>query len=210
MTGAPEEQIASFIARFASPPPDQVTKFVRSGRRLLAPRRTLLVELGATDHDLFFVHSGVVRYFVVVPATGEEITKDFSFPPGFATSFGSAVQQLPARVGIAAVQDCVVTRWKFEAMNALFEQDPQWQKFGRVIAEWLYVRKENRELSLLSRTAEERYIDLLDNQPDSVAALPQHALASYLGIAPESLSRLKSRLSGGRRNRSQSAGGPNF
>jgi len=190
----PEEQILRYIERFASPPREQVRDFIAGARRSIIARGDFLVELGDTTCPLHFVHSGIVRYMLVIPETGQDVTKDFSFAPTFATSFGSAVRAEPARIGIAAVADCVVSTWPLNRLTSLFDVDPQWQKLGRKLAEWLYVRKEDREIALLTLTAEQRYTALTLEFSEQIVKVPQHQLASYLSLTPESLSRLKARL----------------
>ncbi len=150
--------------------------------------------MGDTVHPLYFVHSGIIRYMLILPESGDDVTKDLSEGPTFALSFGSAVSGQPSRVGIAAVTDCVVSIWPFSRLIGLFETHPDWQKLGRVLAERLYVRKEDREIAFLTQTPEQRYASLLHSFPDLTAQVPQRHLASYLGITPESLSRLKARL----------------
>jgi CRP-like cAMP-binding protein len=194
MIGRPADQIADYIARFARPPAEQVRDFVAVARTSVIARGDFLVELGDHNHLLYFVHSGTVRYMIIVPETGDDVTKDFSFAPTFALSFGSAVSGQPARIGIAAVTDCVVSSWPFTRLKALYDADAEWQKLGRVLAEQLYVRKEDREIAFLTRTPEQRYASLTQRFPEVIAQVPQRHLASYLGITPESLSRLKARL----------------
>lgn len=194
MTGKPSQQIADYIARFAHPPAEQVRDFVAGLRTTVITRGTFLVDLGESNHQLHFVHSGTIRYMVIVPENGDDVTKDFSVAPTFAISFGSAVSGQPARVGIAAVTDCVVSIWPFTRLTALYDADAEWQKLGRMLAERLYVRKEDREIAFLTQTPEQRYISLLNTFPAMVEQVPQRHLASYLGITPESLSRLKARL----------------
>ncbi len=194
MADTPEDEIVRYITRFAAPPLDQVRYFAAASRTSLIPRGGALVQPGNTTHPLYFIHSGAVRYMLIVPATGEDITKDFSFAPTFAASFGSAVSGRPARVGIVAMTDCVVSSWPMSRLTALYDADPEWQKLGRKLAEWLYVRKEDREIAFLTQTADERHAALSQTFPDMIAKVPQRHLASYLGITPESLSRLKARL----------------
>lgn len=194
MIAAPEVDIFKYIVRFASPPTEQVREFAAAARTSLVQKGGFLVELGNTAHPLYFVHSGAVRYMLIVPDTGEDVTKDFSFAPTFAASFGSAVSGQPARVGIAAMTDCVVSSWPLQRLTALYDADPEWQKLGRKLAEWLYVRKEDREIAFLTQTADERYAALTLTFPEMITKVPQRHLASYLGITPESLSRLKARL----------------
>jgi CRP-like cAMP-binding protein len=187
---APEDQIRAFLRRFASPPAEQIDEFVALGRRTLLEKGSYLARLGDVEHRVAFLHTGLVRYHVVVPDSGEDVTKDFSFAPGLTLSFGSAVRHQPARVAVSAVEDCAVTLWRYAELERFFELDAEWQKLGRKAAEWLYVRKEDRELAFLLQTADERYDAMLAEFPPAVSRIPQHLLASYLGVAPESLSRM--------------------
>ena len=191
----PEDQIRDYLARFASPARELVDAFIARGRRALLPKGELLVRLGETEHRVAFLHSGIVRYHLVHPETGEDVTKDFSFAPQFSMSYGSLVREQPARVAVSAVQDCAVTLWPARAWLDAVNGDPEWQKLGRKFAERLYVRKEDREIAFLLKSAEERYHALLVGFPPEVDEIPQHFLASYVGVAPELLSRLKKRRS---------------
>jgi CRP-like cAMP-binding protein len=191
--GAPEDQIRDYLARFASPARELVDAFIAKGRRTLLPRGESLVRLGDANHRVAFLHSGIVRYHLVHPETGEDVTKDFSFAPQFSMSFGSLVREQPARVAVSAVQDCAVTLWPGRAWLDAVNGNAEWQKLGRKFAERLYVRKEDREIAFLLKSAEERYHTLLAGFPPQVEEIPQHFLASYVGVAPESLSRLKKR-----------------
>jgi CRP-like cAMP-binding protein len=194
MIARPEDEITKYITRFASPPAEQVREFVAMAGTSLIAKGDFLVELGDITHPLYFVHSGAIRYMLIVPESGDDVTKDFSFAPTFATSFGSAVSGLPARVGIVAMTDCVVSKWPLHRLTSLYDVDAEWQKLGRKLAEWLYVRKEDREIAFLTQTPEQRYTTLALKFPEMIAQVPQLHLASYLGITPESLSRLKARL----------------
>jgi hypothetical protein len=72
----------------------------------------------------------------------------------------------------------------------------EWQKLGRKFAERLYLRKEDREIAFLMQSADERYDALTSVFPPGFERIPQHLLASYIGVTPESLSRLKKRRKG--------------
>jgi CRP-like cAMP-binding protein len=192
-TMTPEDEIRAFLGRLAAPPREPVDAFLARGRRGLLARGEPLVRLGETAHPFAFLHTGIVRFHVIHPDTGEDVTKDFAFAPGTALSFGSAVRGQPARVAVTAVLDCALTLWPAADWFALLEQHIELQKIGRKIAERLYVRKEDRELAFLMHNADQRYDALTTLFPPEAAQIPQHFLASYLGITPESLSRLKKR-----------------
>jgi hypothetical protein len=84
MIGRPADEIADYIALLASPPAGLVQDFVGSARTSLVARGDLLVEMGDTTHLLFFVHSGLIRYMLVIPESGDDVTKDFTAGPIFA------------------------------------------------------------------------------------------------------------------------------
>ncbi len=163
-------------------------------RRSLIAKGAFLVDIGDVTHPLHFIHSGTIRYMIILPDSGQDVTKDFSFAPTFAASFGSSVQRQAARVGIMALTDCVVSIWPLPALTGQFDSHMEWQKLGRRLEEFLYRRKEDREIAFLTQTAEQRYAALADEFPVQIGTVPQHHLASYLGLTPESLSRLKARL----------------
>lgn len=181
--------IAGAIHRYADPPPDQIAELAASGRpRPLAAGQDFC-RVGQERHEVAFIHEGILRYYLVLP-DGEDVTKDFSFAGGFSVSYGSAVTGRPAEVAIAAVTPCRLSVWPYATFAALYDRHPEWGRFGRRIAEMLYVRKERREISLLTQSAEQRLGAMLQAFPQA-AQIPQSYLASYLGIRPQSLSRLK-------------------
>jgi len=193
--GAPTEEsdaVVAYIRRFADPPADELATFVTRGRPLSLAAGAPFVELGDDKHRLGFIHEGVLRYHLPL-ANGEDITKDFGFPGWFAVSFGSAVRAIPARVAISAVSPARLTVWPFEDLARLIDSSKSWQRFGRRVAEMLYVRKEEREISFLVEDAVQRYHALLRQFPQALEFIPHYHLASYLGIRPQSLSRIRSR-----------------
>ena len=106
-------------------------------------------------------------------------------------SFGSATRGVPAQVAISAVTPTELLVWPWQTMTALFDSRALRQRVGRLAAEALYVRKEQRELSFLLQSASERYREMHLRFGAQLDQIAQHHLASYLGIRPQSLSRLK-------------------
>lgn len=187
------EVIAQYFGRFTSVPREDVESFVGKGRRRRLTAGEPFCVLGQRQHELGFIRDGILRYHVTL-ADGEDATKDFSFAGTFAVSFGSASMGRPAEVAISAVVATELRVWPYEALLALYESGPPWQRLGRRVAETLYVRKERRELSFLLEDAETRYRRLHEQLGQGIDTIPQYHLASYLGIRPQSLSRLRKRI----------------
>jgi CRP-like cAMP-binding protein len=187
------ESIAAYLGRFAALRAADIERFVATGRsRVLEPGDSFC-RLGQPTHEVGFIQVGIVRYLVTLP-DGNESTKDFSFGGSFTLSFGSAAIQRPAQVAIAAVVRTELLVWPYQVLLDLYESNIEWQKVGRRVAELLYVRKEQRELSFLLLDAEARYRQMRAQFGAQADAIPQYFLASYLGVRPQSLSRLKRRI----------------
>jgi CRP-like cAMP-binding protein len=185
--------IAAYFGRLAALPVAEIERFVAQGRsRVLEPGDSFC-RLGQPTHEVGFIQTGIVRYFVTLP-DGNESTKDFSFPGSFTLSFGSAAIQRPAQVAIAAVVRTELLVWPYQVLLERYDSSIEWQKVGRRVAELLYVRKEQRELSFLLLDAEARYRQMRAQFGTQADAIPQYFLASYLGVRPQSLSRLKRRI----------------
>ncbi len=185
--------IAAYLGRFARLPITDIESLVASGRtRVLEPGESFC-RLGQKTHEVGYIQAGIVRYLVILP-DGTESTKDFSFKGGFTVSFGSAVLQRPAEVAIEAVTKTEILVWPYQTLMDLYDSSMEWQKVGRKIAELLYVRKEQRELSFLQLDAAARLRKMRNQFGTEADAIPQYLLASYLGVRPQSLSRLKKRI----------------
>jgi CRP-like cAMP-binding protein len=185
--------IAAYLGRFADLPISDVESLVAKGRTRVLETGDSFCRLGQKSHEVGFIQAGIVRYLVILP-DGNESTKDFSFKGSFTLSFGSAALQRPAEVAIEAVVRSELLVWPYQVLLDLYESKMEWQKVGRRVAELLYVRKEQRELSFLLLDAEARYRQMRAQFGVHADAIPQYFLASYLGVRPQSLSRLKRRI----------------
>ena len=110
---------------------------------------------------------------------------------GFHTSYASLIHQQPSQFYIEAVEDSEVYIWKDEYINQQLKKDVNWALVAKQLADFFIIRKEDREVSLLKDSAEKRYRDFCEEYKDAVFRIPQSDIASYLGIAPESLSRIR-------------------
>lgn len=162
-----------------------------------APRRVALPEggvfLGAGERadEIAMVYSGGLREYFVL-ADGSERTKGFNLAGDFAGSLSDLLSGEPARTWVVAEVPTVllVTRWA--DYLALTEAWPGWQRFARAIAENLYRRKVQREYELLALDAASRYRLALQRWPTLEHVFKQRHVASYVGITPVHLSRLRS------------------
>jgi CRP-like cAMP-binding protein len=150
--------------------------------------------------QLGLIVKGYVRLFYQVD--GEEITKDFNFENWICGSYASFSLQQPSRFNIVAMEDTELYLLGRDELYRLFDSYPNIQKLGRLQIEKMFIRKEQREASFLLDTAEQRYRNLLEQEPQMVRRVPLKYLASYLGMTAETLSRVRRQASLGSKPRS--------
>ena len=155
--------------------------------------------IGDVFTDMMFINKGVVRSYFIDPR-GRDFTWQihFSHPDAnlknlFVVDFASFTQQQPSLMTFEALEPTELYAISYENREALFAVDKKWEHFGRKVSEEVYSMNYYRTVSMLTDSAEERYRKLLLDSPEVFDVVPQHYIASYLGITAQSLSRLKKR-----------------
>ncbi|MEZ0542250.1 Crp/Fnr family transcriptional regulator [Fibrella arboris] len=156
-------------------------------------KQQLFAEEGKLANAVALVLEGSFRQFYTTD--GEEKTTYFYFENHFMSAYMSCLTKLPSRMTIEALTPARYVVFPYTALVTLFEQSITWQKFGRLIAEYIAIGLEDRMVGLLTQSPEERYLDLLtSNKKKILDRIPQHYIANYLGITPVSLSRIRNRI----------------
>ncbi len=156
------------------------------------PKKALLLKKGQPEQWLYFLEKGIVRFFI--EQGDKEITFDFAFPGSFFCAFTSFLTHTPVAYHMQALTACSVHQIHRDELETMYSNSPSALAVGKWAAEQQFLRKSARELSLLTQTAEQRYLALLQNQPDLVRYIPLQYLASYIGITPQALSRIRRRI----------------
>jgi CRP-like cAMP-binding protein len=150
-------------------------------------------EEGKIANEVAFVIDGTLRHYYI--KDGDEKTTYFYFENHFVSSYISCITQQPSQLTIEALSDCKLIVFSYQKMKELFEKSITWQKFGRLIAEYLAIGLEERMVGLLMLSPEERYLQLIkSNKKKIIERIPQHYIANYLGITPVSMSRIRNRV----------------
>ncbi|HEY3404516.1 MAG TPA: Crp/Fnr family transcriptional regulator [Ohtaekwangia sp.] len=186
------DQLRKYIASIFS-----ITEEEWSFHRNLLSRKKLfkgefLVEAGEVCNYVSFINRGSFRAYWDVD--GHETTKNFFFENEYASDYESFLTRKPARINVKAMEDCELVELDYESVQSLYEQYPVWQKYGRLIAESLFLHLAQRSRDLLSKSPEELYLDLMHTRPHIIERVPLLHIASYLGVQPESLSRIRKRV----------------
>ena len=158
-------------------------------------RNEVLLQDGNIASEVFFVCKGVVHQFYI-DETGNERTCDFTFENQFSTDLESFSQKKPATSSIKALKETVCLVISCADLMRLTEKSVPVKYYFNSVVEGIAAESMRRTRSLLTNSPEKRFAELLEENPDIFQKVPQRYIAQYLGIAPESLSRIKKRKMG--------------
>jgi len=143
---------------------------------------------------LGFIIDGVFRIYRVNELTGEERNMLFFGKGEFIASYKSFLSQTACSYFTESLTTSTILYIHIDALTQLYEQSHKWEKFGRMVAEQAFHAVMSATEGLLFDTAEGRYKELLRQHPDIFSTVPLYHIASYLGIAGPSLSRIRKRM----------------
>lgn len=152
-----------------------------------------LLSEGELCRYITFIETGLVRYYI--RKDGEERTNYFNKEGEFVCDYTSFLPKTPTLVNIQALEDCTVWIVSFEGIQQFYKKVTHGERFGRLAIEAVFVSMVAQIASLYTDPPETRYRNFLLNYPGIVQRIPQYYIASYVGVKPQSLSRIRKRLS---------------
>lgn len=181
----------NFVERYQNIPASDWDLITTRFRRKELPKNYNLLEAGKICRHLYFLESGLLRFFVI--KSGLEVNKFFTIAPYFFTSQASFNTKTPANEYIQTLERSVVWETTYKENNYLLKLD-SWNSFARKITQEVQFFTEEILQGLQTETAENRYKKILKNQPELLQRIPLKHLASFLGVAPQSLSRIRRKI----------------
>lgn len=151
-----------------------------------------LVREGEVCRYVSYINKGMLCVYRV--SEGNKMVGGFFAEDTYISEYTSFLTQQPATMFIEALEDTEVVDLRFEDMQEAYRQFKVLERFGRLMAEHLFKQLDARVYSLHSLTAEQRYLHLLENTPSIFQRVSQYLIASYLGVTPEALSRIRKRI----------------
>jgi CRP-like cAMP-binding protein len=148
-----------------------------------------LIREGQIETRVHFLDQGSTRHYFI--RDGKDYTVDFQFKGEFITAYYSLITGEPSEIFIEALEDTKTISIQSNRLKEFYDQSHNGERIGRIVAENQYINRLRREMTLLSQTAEQRYAALLQKNPGLVCQLSVKHLSSYLGVQPESLSRIR-------------------
>jgi CRP-like cAMP-binding protein len=162
-------------------------------QRSKVKKHEILLREGEVCRNIYFLIDGFFRMYYV-DYDGNEINYRFTDKNNFFVDFQSFLMRKPSHFYWQAMQDAELFALSYQDIKNTYAASPAWNSFGRLMAEHVYLQLNERVEMLLFMSPEERYKYLLDNRPELFTQVSQFHLSSYLGVKPESLSRLRKRL----------------
>ncbi len=173
--------------------PDEVWLAVVAKCRLLQFKKgDFILQNGQIEPYVAFVDKGIIRAYHL--KDGEEICVAFTWDGYYCSSFASFLSRKPSNYTIECLSDCTLVAIEHGDLQLLFNQYQLVERWGRLAAEEVLIGKENREVEMLSFSAEERYHRIYQQSPQLFQLVSQKHIASYLGMKPETFSRLRKKF----------------
>jgi CRP-like cAMP-binding protein len=157
-------------------------------------RKKVYLKAGEICRNSAFVVDGALKSYTV-DKDGKEHILSFAIRDWWIADMYSYLSKKPAMLTIEAIADSEVLMLSYENQQLLYERVPKFERFFRILIENALVANQQRLIDNLSLSAEERYLYFIKKYPSIPSCVPQHNIASYLGITPEFLSKIRGRLS---------------
>ena len=186
------QQLRQSVATIASLTERELRLFEQQCIYREVPKKFTLVEEGQVARELYFINRGCLRFYY--NRDGDEITGFIFLENMFATALDSFLQQEPSAQIVETLEDCELLVISYSALQQLYDYSTNFQIFGRKLAEQRLVNAQRILSSYILDSPEERYRKLLATRPEWLLRVPQHYIASFLGITPVSLSRIRKRM----------------
>ena len=155
-------------------------------------RGAYISKAGEVEHYFYIVVSGVQRLFF--EHDGNEHCLGFSYDHSWSGDYDSFISKRPGRFQVQAITESVLLGISHSDLQRCYDRIPAMDRFGRLILEELIRGRATREIEQLSMSAEERYSRLMERSPHLLQLVAQKDIASYLGMSPETFSRLRAKV----------------
>jgi CRP-like cAMP-binding protein len=156
-------------------------------------KKTIIQPKGKVENSLYFIKKGILRAWI--EKYDMELTFDFAFENSFYSAYSSFLTQTPCEYNVESITDMIIWEITYSDLQDIYRETIIGQIIGRMAAEDLFITKCKKEFSLLFKSAEQRYKDLFIEEPRLIKEIPLKYIASYIGITPQALSRIRKRIS---------------
>jgi len=186
------EQVISFFGKFIDLEEKDILLIEEQSTVKHFSKNEFILIQGKVCDFVAFINKGAFRAFYSVD--GQEYSKQFFMEGGFCTDYASFLTGKKSLTYLQATEDSTVIFFEKKNVEAMYKAIPNFVHFGKSLAENLYIAVTDIKASFILSSPEERYANMLIARPEVIQRVPQYMIASYLGITPEALSRIRKRL----------------
>ena len=187
-----EQKLIAYFSEIMPLTADEIEAIVKSMTIRSYQKGDILLAEGQVSMECYFVLEGCVRQYYLIE--GEEKTTQFFTENDWVVSFNSFTQKTPSNHYLVCNEDTTLVVGNEDKENALYQRFPKFESISRNIMGNVYGQQQELTASYVTDTPEQRYIKLLGLRPNLLQRIPQYQLASYIGVKPESLSRIRRRI----------------
>jgi len=185
--------IIDHINRFVSLNEDEKSAFSDIIEERRVKRKSFIVQPGFICHHQSHIVEGAMRSYYI-DSNGNEHVIAIAIDDWWISDFYSYTTQTPASLYVEAMEDTLIQQIAYENVEQLCYEHPRFERFFRIVAQKAFAYSQRRALSNIGKTAEERYTEYAKMYPKIIQRVPQYVLASYLGMSPEFLSKIRKKL----------------
>ena len=184
--------LKKFISKYVNLSDVELEDITNKFKSKVVKKNNYLLRQGDTCKDLVFVQKGCLRLYYLKDDI--EVSVWFAFQQSSAIEIYSFISENPSDYFLQAIEDSEVLYLPKTELNELYQYQPKMQEMMRNFWEAVLLDLINRFTALEKDSAEKRYLDLLSKQPDYLEKIPQKYLASFIGVTPTSLSRIRKKI----------------
>ncbi|HEY3402182.1 MAG TPA: Crp/Fnr family transcriptional regulator [Ohtaekwangia sp.] len=193
-------ELKSFLTQFNSFSPEEVEAIIESMAVKAFPKGAILLREDELTSTCYFIVKGCIRQYQLLD--GEEKTIAFFTEHQPVISYSSYLERTPSQYTYQCIEDCELVAGTRESEQKLHKQFPRLEFMTQIVLQKDYQAVQNQLATMINLSAEERYQNLIETRPELLLRVPLQYIASYLGITPESFSRIRKRVTIREKNQS--------
>lgn len=188
------QELIAYISKISPVSDDTVERLLELFRPVSLKKHEYFVSAGEYAQHIGFLKKGVVRAYFL-NEEGKEYTKQFFVAPTIIGAYTALLTKQTNKIAQQALTNCEIWIADFSELEKLYDEFHDLERLGRRIAEFYFLEKEQKEIEMALLDADKRYLIMREKFPSIESIVPQYHIASYLGISPTQLSRIRRKLS---------------